>query len=132
MVVLMDITALAVAGVAAALASQLVRKTNPEISTVLALGTGVLIAAAVVLQILPVTTQIQLFLSKTNVDTQYTGVLLKSLGVCFLVQFAGDACRDAGEPSLAGKIEFAGRVAVAVLALPLFGAVIDLAVSLIG
>ena len=128
----MDIAVLAVAGIAAALVAQLIRKTNPEISAVLAIGTGVIIAAAVIAQIFPITTQIQVFLSKTNVNTQYAGILLKSLGICFLVQFAADACRDAGEGSLAGKIEFAGRVAVAVLALPLFRAVIDLAVSLIG
>ena len=128
----MDIAVLAVAGVASALVAQLVRKTNPEISSVLAIATGVLIAAAVITQILPITTQIQVFLNQANVNTEYAGVLLKSLGVCFLVQFAADACRDAGESSLAGKIEFAGRVAVAVLALPLFRAIIDLAVSLIG
>ncbi|MGI6261151.1 MAG: SpoIIIAC/SpoIIIAD family protein [Acutalibacteraceae bacterium] len=128
----MNIAVLAVAGIASALAAQLIRKTNPEISSVLTIGTGVLIAAAVVAQILPVTTQIQIFLDRADVSTEYAGVLLKSLGVCFLVQFAADACRDAGESSLAGKIEFAGRVSVAVLALPLFRAVIDLAVSLIG
>ena len=128
----MDIAVLAAAAVASALAAQLIRRTNPEVSSVLAIGTGVLIAAAVMVQILPVTTQIRIFLDRADVDTEYAGVLLKSLGVCFLVQFAADACRDAGEASLAGKIEFAGRVSVAVLSLPLFRAVIDLAVSLIG
>ena len=91
-----------------------------------------MIAAAVVAQILPLTTQIRIFLDRAGVNTEYAEILLKSLGVCLLVQFAADACRDAGESSLAGKIEFAGRVSVAVLALPLFRAVIDLAVSLIG
>ncbi len=128
----MNIAVLAVAGIAAALVAQLIRKTNPEISSVLLIGVGVLIAAAVVAQILPLTTQIRIFLDRAGVNTEYAEILLKSLGVCLLVQFAADACRDAGESSLAGKIEFAGRVSVAVLALPLFRAVIDLAVSLIG
>ncbi len=128
----MNIAVLAVAGIAAALVAQLIRKTNPEISSVLLIGVGVLIAAAVVAQILPLTTQIRIFLDRAGVNTEYAEILLKSLGVCLLVQFAADACRDTGESSLAGKIEFAGRVSVAVLALPLFRAVIDLAVSLIG
>lgn len=128
----MDIAVLAASAIASALAAQLIRKTNPEIASVLAAAAGILIAASVLLQLLPVTTQIRIFLDKADVDAKYAGVLLKSLGVCFLVQFAADACRDVGEASLAGKIEFAGRVSVTVLALPLFRAVIDLAVSLVG
>ena len=62
----MNIAVLAVAGIASALAAQLIRKTNPEISSVLTIGTGVLIAAAVVAQILPVTTQIQIFLDRAD------------------------------------------------------------------
>ena len=128
----MNMMVVAVVGIIAALISQMLRKTNPEISTVLAIGTGIIIAAAVITELLPVATQIRVFLDRANVETEYAAILLKALGICFLVQFAADACRDAGEASLAGKVEFAGRVAVAVLSLPLFRAIIELAVSLIG
>ena len=74
----MNIAVLAVAGIAAALVAQLIRKTNPEISSVLLIGVGVLIAAAVVAQILPLTTQIRIFLDRAGVNTEYAEILLKS------------------------------------------------------
>ena len=36
-------------------------------------------------------------------------ILFKTLGICFLAQFAADSCRDAGESALASKVELAGR-----------------------
>ena len=38
-----------------------------------------------------------------GVSGEYTIILIKTLGTCFLAQFAADACRDAGESSLASK-----------------------------
>ncbi|MFR5069076.1 MAG: SpoIIIAC/SpoIIIAD family protein [Eubacteriales bacterium] len=47
----------------------------------------------------------------------------QNIGHLFLAQFAADACRDAGESSLASKVELAGKVAVILMALPLFEAI---------
>ena len=49
-----------------------------------------------------------------------------------MAQFAADACRDAGESSLASKVELAGKVAVILMALPLFEAIANTAITLIG
>lgn len=125
----MEITVLSVVAVLAAIVSQLIRKNSPEISTVLTIGAGVLIASNVIGESLPFIHQIQALLRQVPTQMQYAGILVKVLGVCLLVQFASDACRDAGESSLASGVEFAGRVAVALLALPMFEDVLELALS---
>ena len=71
-------------------------------------------------------------LSASGVSGEYTIILIKTLGTCFLAQFAADACRDAGESSLASKVELAGKVAVILMALPLFEAIANTAITLIG
>ena len=68
----------------------------------------------------------------SGVSGEYTIILIKTLGTCFLAQFAADACRDAGESSLASKVELAGKVAVILMALPLFEAIANTAITLIG
>ena len=62
---------------------------------------------------------------------EYLSVLIKAIGVCYLTQFSADSCRDAGESSLAGKVELAGKIAILISALPLLDSVISLAVNLI-
>ena len=57
---------------------------------------------------------------------------MKTLGICFLTQFAVDSCKDAGESALASKVELAGKVTVVVMALPLFQSIASTAVSLVG
>lgn len=59
-------------------------------------------------------------------------ILLKSMGICFLTQFASDTCKDAGESALASKVELAGKVSVVLVALPLFQSIASTALSLTG
>ena len=64
--------------------------------------------------------------------TEYGLILLKSLGICLVTQFASDACKDAGESSMAGKVELAGKIAVIVAAMPMFEKVIQVSTGLMG
>ena len=49
-----------------------------------------------------------------------------------MAQFAADACRDAGESALASRVELAGKMAVVLLSLPLFGEITSVALGLLG
>ena len=62
----------------------------------------------------------------------YLLLVFKALGVCLLTQFSADACLDAGEKALASRVEFAGRIAVVLLALPLFEEIAEAVLSLTG
>ena len=63
---------------------------------------------------------------------EYTMVIIKALGICYVTQLASDTCQDAGERAMAGKIELAGRVAVLLLSLPMFSSILQIALELIG
>jgi stage III sporulation protein AD len=53
------------------------------------------------------------------------------LAVCYLTQLATDACKDAGETAIAGKLELAGKIAIVILSLPLFNSLVNLITGLI-
>ena len=53
-------------------------------------------------------------------------LMLKALGIGFIVRIAGDLCRDRGEESAAGCLETAGKIEILLLCLPLFGELLDL------
>ena len=61
-----------------------------------------------------------------GIDESQTEILFRALGVAYIIQLAGDVCRDAGERVLASKIELFGKAALLVTALPLFTEVLNM------
>lgn len=75
---------------------------------------------------------VRTLLDRAAISSDTALILVKSLGVCLLVQFTADVCRDAGENGLAARAELAGKVALLLLALPLFRQIASLALELMG
>lgn len=128
----MNILGLCVAAIVAAVLAVLLKRYNPEISMLIAVGAGVVIFVLVLSQISPALTKITDLLSRAGMPAEYGGILFKSLGICFLCQFSSDACKDAGQSALASKVELAGKLMIVVIALPMIEDITQTAVSIMG
>ncbi len=128
----MDIIAICGLAVVAVVSALVVKKHNPETALIISISAGILILLAVFGKISPISDEIRALLQNTNISSDYVTILLKTLGICFICQFTADSCKDAGESAIASKVEFAGRVAILVIALPLFENITRTATSLIG
>jgi stage III sporulation protein AD len=62
---------------------------------------------------------------QANISMVYLNTLLKIMGIAYLAEFGSQICRDAGEGVIAGKVEFAGKLLILVMALPLLAAVLE-------
>ena len=124
----------AIVGIAvvAAILSAVLKRYHKEYGIIVTIAAGVIILFSLLAEISPAVSQISVLLDSAGVGEEYTQILFKSLGICFLAQFAADSCRDAGESALAFKVELAGRLAIVLLALPLFQNIAEMALSLIG
>ena len=116
--------ALAAAAVAAAMLVQTLRSASPESAFGLRVAASVGLAAAVLGALLPVWTELAQWMTRSAAG-EWIVLLAKSMGVCLVAQFAADCCRDAGESALAGRVEFVGRAAVLVQAMPLVRALLQ-------
>lgn len=128
----MDIFAICIAAVAATILAVTLKRYNPEISMLLAIGAGVGIFVLVLSQIPQALSQISTLLSRAGMPLAYGQVLFKALGICFLCQFSSDACKDAGQSALASKVELAGKLMIVLLALPMLEDIVNTAVMLMG
>ncbi len=70
--------------------------------------------------------------SYAGADRSYIGTVVKCVGIAFVAQLASDICRDAGQNATAAKIELAGKLMMAVLALPIAKALLETALKMIG
>jgi len=66
-----------------------------------------------------------------GVNQTYLTLLLKIIGLAYVAEFTAQLCRDADQGATALKIEFAAKVAIMLLALPILAAIIDTVLSLL-
>jgi stage III sporulation protein AD len=109
----------------------LLRETRPEMALMLALGFGVLVFILVLSKMGEIITVFRDLTQKAQVDEFYFITLLKILGIAYIAEFGAQICRDAGEGTIASKIEMAGKVLILLLALPILTAVLEVVVRLL-
>ena len=91
---------------------------------------GIIITIWALVRISPVVNYIQELTNLSDLS-EYFVVILKALGISFIVQIAADICRDFGESSLAGKVEFAGKASILIIVLPVLQSVINMGIDLV-
>ncbi|MCL2693944.1 MAG: stage III sporulation protein AC/AD protein family [Oscillospiraceae bacterium] len=128
----MNIIAIVGLGIVAAVLSVILRQQNREFGIYIPLIAGTLILAAAVTAMRPAIDTVRNLIESTGMNNIYGQTLLKALAICYLTQLTADACKDAGETAIAGKVELAGKIAVVLLSLPLFNSLVQLITGLIG
>ena len=127
-----DIFSVVGLAVVSALFCLLLRQYRPEFALSASVVCGVLLFLTIVSQMTPIFDVIREILGRIENGNSYVTVIMKSLGICYITQLASDSCNDAGEKAIAGRIELAGRVAILISALPMFTALLQIALNLIG
>lgn len=112
--------------------SVILKKYAKEYSLAVNIFVGFAVIAYLVSNFVPVFNEIKNFMNLAKIPGKYSSVLFKSLGICFVTQFASDSCKDAGEISLASKVETVGKFAIVSIALPLFDEITGLALKFMG
>lgn len=63
--------------------------------------------------------------NRAGINYFFLATILKILGVAYLGEFAAAICNDAGEQAVGKKVEFAAKIIIAVLALPIMIAILE-------
>ncbi len=103
---------------------------KPEIAVQISIVTGIVIFLLIASKLSAVIQLINSFAQKANINTAYISTLLKIIGIAYIVEFGSEVCRDAGESSVATKIELAGKVTIVLLAVPIITSLLDLIINL--
>jgi stage III sporulation protein AD len=96
-----------------------------DIALQVSIVAGVVIFLFMITKITAVLQFVQSLAVKANIDFIYLNTVLKILGIAYLASFCSEICRDAGENSLASKVEFSGKILILVMAIPILMAVLQ-------
>lgn len=68
---------------------------------------------------------------KANVNSMYLETILKIIGIAYVAEFASQITKDAGQGTLASKIELAGKILILAMAIPILTVLIETILNLI-
>lgn len=68
----------------------------------------------------------------TGIDSSLVKIILKMIGIGYLVEFSAGILNDFGQNSLADKLVFCGKIIILVLAVPIIESVLSLILQLLG
>jgi stage III sporulation protein AD len=86
---------------------------------------GVVIFLFMIDKITSVLQLLQELALKANIDFIYLNIVFKILGIAYLASFCAEICKDAGQGNLGSKVEFAGKILILVMAIPILMAVLQ-------
>ncbi len=113
-------------GLIAGALALVVRRFSPELGMQLSIAAGAIIFIMVITKLAPIAQYLNSLAVKYGVKSEYIGIVLKIIAIAYLAEFGVQVLKDAGEGAIASKVEFGGKVLIAVLALPIMGALIEI------
>ncbi len=74
---------------------------------------------------------IQDLIEQTGINKEFFEILIKITGIAYLIDFGSNICRDVGESAIASKVEFAGKVIIVTMSLPILTTLLETVVEVI-
>ncbi|NLJ76230.1 MAG: stage III sporulation protein AD [Peptococcaceae bacterium] len=127
----MDVLQIVTIGLIATVLIVVVRSQRPELAVLLSVVAGVIIFLLVLGKISSIMDVIKELASSAGINMVYMGTILKIIGIAYIAEFGAQICRDAGEGTIASKIELAAKILIMVLAVPIVVAVLTMLIKLV-
>lgn len=127
----MEILQVVGVGLIATVLLVIIRKQRPELAIQLSIAAGVILFLFVLTKISAVLQVLDDLANKAQINRYYLNTLMKIVGIAYVAEFGAQICRDAGESTIASKVELAAKILVMVLALPIILALMDSLMNLL-
>ncbi len=109
----------------------ILKKYCPEYAVLAQIGAVIIVAFIAYPYLCDMLDLINNYTVGTELETEYFGIIIKSLGIAVVAQFSSDICRDNGSSALASQIEFAGKIIMISAAIPVIKGIVELTVQII-
>lgn len=107
-----------------------IKEQKPMFAFLIAAATGIVIFMLLIGKIGSVIDVLKRLAENSGMESVYLKTVLKIIGIAYIAEFGAQIVRDAGQESIASKIELAGKVLILVLAIPIIGIIIETVMKL--
>ena len=121
----MDITQIIAFSFIATFIVILLKQYKPEYAMIAMIAAGIFILLFVINKLSSVIVLLEELTDKIGINKEFFVILLKITGIAYIVEFASNICKDAGESAIASKVELAGKIVIVTLSIPIFSTLIQ-------
>jgi stage III sporulation protein AD len=118
-------------GILATVLILVLKEQKPIFAFLIAVSTGILIFMYLIGKIGGIIEVLENLAESSGVQMIYLKTILKIIGIAYIAEFGAQIVRDAGQESIASKIELAGKVLIMVLAIPIISIIIETVMKLL-
>lgn len=108
----------------ASIICKVLEKNSGEIKILLAICAVCIVLFKILGELSQVISVIKNLFERSDMDSDYLTIIFKGLGICYITQLGCDCCKECGESVIASQLELAGKIAMVIISLPLFRALI--------
>ena len=127
----MEILKIAALALCAVMIIVLVKNYKPEFGIFVAIGCSVLILYFLVDSLKYAFSYMSQLYDKLDYGKTYFPIIIKVLAIAYITEFTSQLCKDAGESSIASKVELAGKIIIFRVAISLFISILNLVEQLL-
>jgi stage III sporulation protein AD len=127
----MDLIQIVALTVLAAMLALVLKNHRPELALQLGVAAGALVLLLVSDQLVGVVDEIERIGEQFGLKSDQLLVVIKVVGMAYLAEFGVQICKDAGETSLAGKVELAGKVMIVAVSIPVIASLLRMIASIV-
>lgn len=113
-------------GLIATILVVILRSVRSDFAIYISILAGVIIFSMIIQHLSYIIDTIRDLSRRANLEITYFSTILKIIGTAYIVEFGAQLSRDAGENSIAMKIELAGKIIIMTLAIPILLSLMNL------
>ena len=118
-------------GLITCLATLIVKPVRSDFAIFIAIAGGLVILFLILDYVSDIFEVFKNIISTTGVSSELYKILIKIIGIGYLIKFAVGVCNDTGNSSLGDKILLGGKIVIMVMALPIVTNILQIIMGLL-
>ena len=103
----------------------LIKQEKKEIGVIISIFAATIIAVYGITKLEDIVNLIFDLAENAGVNAKYIEIILKVVGIAYIIELTKDVCVDSGETALAGKVEMAGKIMIVASTIPIISGVVE-------
>lgn len=118
-------------GLITCVATLIVRPIRQDFSIIIAIVGGIIIICMIIDYLTDILSSFKNIINFTGLNSGLYTLLLKIIGVGYLIEFTASICSDTGNGSLGDKVLLGGKIVILVMALPIITNILEIIMGLL-
>ena len=118
-------------GLISCFATLIIKPIKADFAIIIGIVGGLIIVFLIINYLTDVFNVIKNIIGISGINSSLYNILLKIIGIGYLVEFTASICSDTGNSSLGDKVLLGGKIVIMVMALPIITSILNIIMELL-